>query len=194
MVRFGGVRASGVAAAMLAVLAGCTFQSTLDSMASQARQDEMIALARSLCEKPDSFLAKMLPEVREQSRAMMAQVPGQCPAGAARWSLMSYHWSFFQNLEGRADRTEIVVVARGADDWTTVQVQLVKPPKSSEAVSIWTVEKTKEKPPAVQFVEDMDRNARRLRIIALVLAALAVGVTGWLVGRRRAKRLAADAG
>ena len=178
------------AAALLAALGGCSFQTALDKMVSPERQKELVAIGERFCTDPVSMKSQLHPEIASSVEAAVPALPRECPEGKATWQLASYNWKTNVTPGLKEQQEEAVIVATGKGKWTTVSLRFYAQNDAPMQITEWNVLGSATKPAALQFIEQYEAGVRALRIGGPIVLLAIGGLVFWLVRRRRAKRAA----
>lgn len=176
---------------LFVLLAGCSFQATLDKMVSPERQKEIVAIAERFCTDPASTVSLLHPEIANTAAEAAPLLPRECPEGRATWQLASYNWktNVANGLSQRQE--EVVVVGEAKGKWTTVSLRFYAENDAPLQIAEWNVLASKTRPEALVFIDQYEAGAKTMRIV-LPLVLLAIGgLIFWLVRRHRAKKRAA---
>ena len=179
-------------ALLIALLAGCSFQATLDKMVSPERQKEIIGIAERFCTDPAGTVSLLHPEIANTAVEAAPMLPRECPEGPATWQLASYNWktSATNGLSQRQE--EVVVVGEAKGKWSTVSLRFYAENDAPMRIVEWNILGSNERPEALVFIDQYEQGAKVMRI-ALPLLLLAIGgLVFWLVRRHRAKKRAAS--
>lgn len=182
---------TGMAALAASVmLAGCTFQSSLDAMVAPERQAALIQTAQALCRNPQSLQHRFAPQVFAERQPDFARLQGQCPAeGEADWQLVTYSFNTSQTVGGHADRREsVAVVAGGAEGpWSEVRLNFQQLQGGAPLIIGWDVVRSTTRPASLAFIDSYDQlRWWGLGGVAGSFAALAAALL-WFARRRRAQ-------
>lgn len=181
----------GCAAAMLAALGGCSFQTALDKLVSPERQKELVAIAERFCADPANVKFLLHPEIANSTIEAAPALPRECPEGKATWELASYNWKTNVAPGLKQRQEEVVVVGTSAGKWTTVSLRFYAENGGPMQVTEWNVLGSKTKPPALEFIDQYEAGVRTMRIALPILLLAIGGIIFWLVRRHRAKKRAA---
>jgi hypothetical protein len=180
----------GSAAALVAALGGCSFQTALDKMVAPDRQKELVAIGERFCTDPASIKSQLHPEIAVSVEAAAPALPRECPNGEATWQLASYNWKTNVTAGLKERQEEVVVVGSGKGKWTTVSLRFYAKNEAPLLITEWNVLGSATKPPALQFIEQYEAGAKALRIGSPIILLAIGGLVFWLVRRQRAKRAA----
>lgn len=187
MLRF---RGGLLIAALCAILAGCSYQATLDKLVSRERQAEIIAIGERFCTDPVSLQLKLHADLVKSVADALPLLPRECPGEGATWQLASYQWNTSIDNGRKRQQEEAVVVGTGKGKWTTVSLRFYAENDAPMTVVSWNVLGRTTKPDALTFIENFERGAKVMRIAGPLVALAILGLILWLVRRRRAKRAA----
>ena len=175
------------------LLAGCSFQATLDKLVAPERQKEIIGIAERFCIDPASTVSLLHPEIASTAVEAAPPLPRECPEGKATWQLASYEWKTNAEPGIKQRQEEVVVVGHAGAKWTTVSLRFFAENDAPLQITEWNVLGSSTKPEALAFIESYEAGVKTLRIVVpLVLLAIG-GLIFWLVRRSRAKRAAPPA-
>lgn len=177
-----------LAGLLLVVLAGCSFQATLDKMVSPERQKEIIGIAERFCTDPKSTASLLHPEIAGTAAEAAPLLPRECPEGPATWQLASYNWKTNSTNGLSQEQEEVVVVGEAKGKWTTVTLRFYAENDAPLKIVEWNVLGSATRPEALVFIDQYEAGAKVMRIaVPLILLAIG-GLIFWLVRRNRAKK------
>lgn len=171
-------------------LSGCSFQSTLNALVSNERQEELVSIARTLCANPQTVLTQMEPTLARDSRAVIGRVGSECLDGAPPYRLTTYRFNTNNNFNGQSSRQEYAVVVAGGDAGPWTEFELSFASRNSDPMQIvgWHIAKTTTQPESLTFIENWERSIVWIRIVAILAPLLLGGLIFILVRRSRRKR------
>lgn len=183
--------AKALAGFLVILLAGCSFQATLDKLVSSERQKEIIAIAQRFCSDPASTLSLLHPEIANSAVEAAPLLPRECPEGPATWQLASYNWKANATNGLSQRQEEVVVVGETKGKWTTVSLRFYAENDAPMQIAEWNVLGSKTRPEALVFIDQYEAGAKTMRIVLPLLLLAIGGLVFWLVRRHRAKTRAA---
>jgi hypothetical protein len=184
---------TGILGLLALLLAGCSFQATLDKLVSPERQKEIIGIAERFCTDPASTVSLLHPEIANTAVAAASQLPRECPEGKPTWQLASYEWKTNAEPGIKQRQEEVVVVGHSGAKWTTVSLRFFAENDAPLQITEWNVVGSATKPEALTFIESYEAGAKTMRIVVPLILLAIGGLIFWLVRRRRAKRAAPPA-
>jgi outer membrane murein-binding lipoprotein Lpp len=182
------IRAMRVTLLSSLLLAGCSFQQTLDAIVDEARQAELIATARTLCSNAAALQPQFKPELWSQTQPRLRQLPGQCPPGGGDdWQLTTFRFNSANDVNGNSSRQEYAVLVAGgqAGPWTEVALNYERIGNGPLLIAEWDARRSADMPPSLAYIGNWDSVRTWIALgVGLVLLMLA-GLIVWLVRRSR---------
>ncbi|MGH6651262.1 MAG: hypothetical protein ACREB7_09045 [Sphingopyxis sp.] len=180
--------AKALTGCLVILLAGCSFQATLDKLVSSERQKEIIAIAQRFCSDPASTVSLLHPEIANSAVEAAPLLPRECPEGPATWQLASYNWKTNATNGLSQRQEEVVVVGEAKGKWTTVSLRFYAENDAPLQIAEWNVLGSKTRPEALVFIDQYEAGAKTMRIVLPLLLLAIGGLVFWLVRRHRAKK------
>lgn len=177
-----------LAGLLLVVLAGCSFQATLDKMVSPERQKEIIGIAERFCTDPKGMASLLHPEIAATAAEAAPLLPRECPEGPATWQLASYNWKTNSTNGLSQEQEEVVVVGEAKGKWTTVTLRFYAENDAPLKIVEWNVLGSTTRPEALVFIDQYEAGAKVMRIAVPLILLVIGGLIYWLVRRNRAKK------
>lgn len=176
--------------AVVAILQGCSFQTTLDKLISPERQDHFAMIAKRICKDPQSVRLIFAPEVRATFDKAVPELPNHCPEGVSTWQVTSYAWRT-NIMNGAAQRIErVVIVGRSKSRWTTVDLRMHQRGSNSRLIEAYHIVASVDRPPTLVYIDQYDAEARFLRLaVPFGLIILMIIIAGLIWRQRREARL-----
>ncbi|WP_332819511.1 hypothetical protein [Sphingopyxis sp.] len=180
----------GCAAAMLAMLGACSFQTALDKMVEPERQREILSIAERICTDPPSVRAQLHPEIASTIDQAIPVLPRECPGDDAKWQLANYSWKTNVTPGLKERQEEVVVVGTGKGKWTTISLRFYARNEAPLQITEWNVVGSATRPAALEFIDQYETGMKTLAIAIPILLIAIGGLVFWLIRRQRAKRAA----
>jgi hypothetical protein len=170
------------------LLAGCSFQQTLNAMVDEERQAALIQTAQTLCSNPAALRDQFSSELWAQSEPLFPQLPSQCPPhGGFAWRLTTFQFNSAADVGGDSSRREYAVIVAGGDSppWTEVELNYESRNGGPLQIVGWNAQRLETRPPSLTFIDNWEKVRFWIAIGVVLVVLLISGLIFWLVRRRR---------
>ncbi|MEQ1509073.1 MAG: hypothetical protein ABL909_01565 [Sphingopyxis sp.] len=174
------------------LLGGCSFQSTINAIASEERQQEVIATAQAICANPQSMRDRFAPELWAQLEPQLPQLSASCPATDAVYQITGVSIDTESTTSAPSQRREDISVVAGSEagPWTVFEFVFRQAGNGPMLITTMNTEKTATMPGYLADVQAWNDSVNTVRIVGAIILALIVGGI-WLLVRRSRRRKAA---
>lgn len=183
-----GLMARSIAGLAMAMLAGCSLQSTIDAMVS----DDDRAMVEDFIEDVregnlDDLRDEVDPDIWEDSEPQLEQAASLYPEREGETRIYSY--SVNSNIDGDGRRTtkEFSAVTTDDDHWTITEIETLAI-DGRQRITSWNVEGFDEEPADLEAMEQIGNVMLWGSIIGLLFVIGIVVLIIWLVRRSRRSR------